>query len=365
MTTIDLHQSRCQRAQEEMRQQGIDLLFVAPSSDLLYLTGHPVHISERLKLFILPASGAPVMVVPELEAPVAQPFATFFSLTTWSDSSDPYAAVRSVLPQPAATIAVTNQMWSVHLLNLQTILPASRFSAAVSILAPLRRIKDAAEITAMRRAAAAADAAMAEIVTMPLAGKTERQVARHIGDLLIAHGHRSVEFAIVGSGPNSGSPHHVTSDRMLQQGDGLVLDFGGILDDYFSDVTRSFFLGEPPAEYRRIYRIVREAQQAAFEAIRPGATCQHVDRAARKVITDAGYGSYFVHRLGHGLGLDVHEEPYMVEGNTLPLQPGMVFSDEPGIYLPGRFGVRIEDAVLATATGAERLNSAPRDLLEL
>jgi Xaa-Pro aminopeptidase len=362
---MDLHQSRCQRAQAEMRRQGIDLVLVAPSSDLLYLTGHPVHISERLNLFILPASGAPIMVVPELEAPVAQPYATFFSLTTWSDSSDPYSAVRSVLPKPAGTIAVSNQMWSVHVLNLQMVLPASRFVAAASIMAPLRYVKDAAEIAAMRRAAAAADKAMADIITLPLAGKTERQVARQITDLLIEHGHRTADFAIVGSGPNSGSAHHVTGDRVLQHGDGLVLDFGGILDDYFSDITRSFFLGEPPAEYRRVYAIVREAQQAAFDAIHPGAACEDVDRAARQIITHAGYGPYFVHRLGHGLGLDVHEEPYIVEGNKLPLQPGMVFSDEPGIYLPGRFGVRIEDAVLATASGAERLNGAPRDLLVL
>ena len=185
-----------------------------------------------------------------------------------------------MLPAPAATIAVTNQMWSVHLLNLQRSLPSSRFVAAATVMAPLRRTKDAAEIAAMRRAAAAADAAMADIVARPLAGMTERQVARQIADLLIAHGHRSAEFAIVGSGPNSGSPHHVTGDRVLQQGDALVLDFGGILDDYFSDITRSFFLGEPPAEYRRIYAVVREAQQAAFEAVRPGATCQDIDRAA-------------------------------------------------------------------------------------
>ena len=255
-------------------------------------------------------------------------------------------------------------MWSTHLLHLQARLPAARFTPSAALLAPLRRVKDAAEIAALKRAAAAADAAMADILARPLAGKTEREVGRMIADLLIAHGHSSADFAIVASGGNSGSPHHATGDRVLHEGDALTLDFGGVFDRYFSDITRSVFLGKAPEEYRRIYDVVRQAQQKAFEAVRPGIACQDVDRAARRVISEAGYGEYFIHRTGHGLGLDVHEEPYMVEGNTSPVEPGMVFSDEPGIYIPGRFGVRIEDILVVTAQGAERLNHAPRDLME-
>ncbi len=362
---MKLAQQRCGAAQEEMRRQGIDVMLVSPSSDLVYLISHHTHVSERLTLFMLPATGQPVMLAPELEAPLARHLATFFALHTWADGGDPYAAVRSLLPSSGKTIAVSDQLWSLHLLSLQAALPQASFVPASRVVAPLRRIKDSAEVAALRRAAAAADAAMADVLKSPLTGRTEREVAQLVGDRLIAHGHQRVDFAIVGGGPNSGSPHHVTGDRRLEEGDALVLDFGGVLDDYYSDITRSVLLGKPPAEYRRVYDIVREAQEKAFQTVRPGLACQEVDRAARGVISAAGYGEYFVHRTGHGLGLDVHEEPYMVEGNTMPMQPGMVFSIEPGIYIPGRFGVRIEDIVVVTANGAERLNNAPRELPEL
>lgn len=362
---MDVHESRCARAQEEMLRQGVDLLFVLPSSDLVYLIGHHTHTSERLTLFMLPASGEPAMVVPALEAPAARAAATFFPFRTWADGENPYALMHSLMMAAGRKIAVSDQMWSMHLLNMQAELPQAAFTPASRLLAPLRRVKDAAEIAALKRAGAAADAAMAEILAMPLLGKSEHQVARLVADLLINHGHSRADFAIVASGPNSGSPHHVNSDRVLQLGDALTLDFGGVFDDYFSDITRTVFLGAPPDEFRRIYEIVGRAQQAAFAAVRPGVACQEIDRAARRVVSEAGYGQYFIHRCGHGLGLDVHEDPYMVEGNALPLQPGMVFSDEPGIYLPGRFGVRTEDAVFVTETGGERLNAAPRELRTL
>ncbi len=302
------------------------------------------------------------MIAPQLEAALARDLATFFSLRTWADGEDPYALVRSVLPTSGRTIAVSDQMWSVHLINFQAALPQATFAPASRVLAPLRRTKDAAELATLKRAAAAADAAMAEILATPLVGRSERAVGRMIADLLIKHGHRTADFTIVASGGNSGSAHHVTGERMLQKGDALTLDFGGVFDDYFSDITRSVFLGEPPAEYRRIYEVVRQAQEQAFQAVRPGVACQDVDRAARRYITAAGFGEYFIHRTGHGLGLDVHEEPYMVEGNSMPLAAGMVFSIEPGVYIPGRYGVRIEDIVLVTETGAERVNHSPRDL---
>jgi Xaa-Pro aminopeptidase len=170
-------------------------------------------------------------------------------------------------------------------------------------------------------------------------------------------------FGICASGPNSASPHYHTGERVIELGDAVIFDWGGELDGYLSDMTRTVVIGEPSAEYRTVYEIVLRANQAAFEAVRPGVPCEDVDRAARDLITQAGYGEYFIHRVGHGLGLDVHEDPYLVSGNTMPLAPGMVFSDEPGIYMAGKFGVRIEDTVVCTESGAERINSAPRDLV--
>jgi len=362
---MSIYQQRCQRAQKEMERQGIDALLVSPSSDLVYLTGIHTFVSERLAVFVLPQSGEPVMVVPELEASMSQPKATFFGLRLWPDGADPYALVRSSLPAGCHRVGVTEQMWSGHLLRIQTGLSGVEFVRAATVLTPLRQIKDATEVAALRRSGAATDATMADLLTRPLIGKSEKEVGRQIADLLLAHGHQQAGFGIVASGPNSGDPHRMNSDRVLQPGDALVLDFGGIYDDYCSDITRTVFLGTPPDEFRRIYEVVRQAQEAAVQTVRPGVPCQEIDRVARRVISDAGYGQYFLHRTGHGLGLDGHEEPYIVEGNTLPLAAGMVFSVEPGIYLAGRFGVRIEDIVVVTENGAERMNHAPRELITL
>ena len=215
----------------------------------------------------------------------------------------------------------------------------------------------------MRAAGRAADAAFADVAALPFAGRTEAEMSAELDRLLRAHGHQRVDFTVVGSGPNAASSHHEPGDRRVEPGDAVVMDFGGVQDDYYSDITRTVFVGEPSDEQREVYGIVRTAQQAAFEAVRPGVSAQEVDRAARKVITDAGYGDRFVHRTGHGIGLELHEPPYIVEGNRTPLQTGMTFSDEPGIYLLGRFGVRIEDQVVVTDDGAERLNEATRDLI--
>jgi len=226
----------------------------------------------------------------------------------------------------------------------------------------LRAVKDAEELRRLAAAGAAADAVFEELVTARFSGRTEAEIAAQLAELLKAHGHSTVEFTIVASGPNGANPHHEESDRVVQEGDTVVLDFGGTKDGYGSDMTRTVHVGEPTAEEAEVYEVVRRAQQAAVEAVRIGVACQDVDRAARGVIADAGYGERFIHRTGHGIGLTAHEPPYMVEGENRPIEPGMCFSIEPGIYLPGRFGVRIEDIVVAAEDGAQRLNHTSREL---
>ena len=249
-----------------------------------------------------------------------------------------------------------------HLLALEHATADCLFVAAGRALPLLRAVKDEDEIVRLRAAAEGADAVFAEVVTLPFEGRREADVAAELDRLLREHGHDRVDFTIVGSGPNSASPHHLSGERVIRRGDAVVMDFGGVVDGYCSDITRTVFVGEPTQEQRGVYDTVHAAQQAAFDAVHPGVPAQEVDRAARAVISDAGYGEFFVHRTGHGIGIEIHEPPYIVEGNETPLQPGMTFSDEPGIYLPGKFGVRIEDQLLVTDRAAERFNEATREL---
>jgi Xaa-Pro aminopeptidase len=223
--------------------------------------------------------------------------------------------------------------------------------------------KDAAEIDALRRAAHATDRVVDRLRRVRFAGRTEAELSRLVAEMTIEEGHQEASFAIVASGPNGASPHHEAGDRVIEIGDSVVIDFGGTVDGYGSDTTRNFAVGEPTADYRRAFAVLQEAQAAAVAAVRPGTSAQDVDRAARRVIQEAGYGDYFIHRTGHGIGLDAHEHPYIVEGNQLALEQGMTFSIEPGIYLPGRFGMRIEDIVAVTKNGVERLNQSPRELI--
>jgi Xaa-Pro aminopeptidase len=337
-------------------------LLVSPGPDLTYLTGHTPPPLERLTLLILPVGKDPVLVVPTLERPLAEssPGSPGLDILGWRDGEDPYGLVARVLS--AGRYAVTDQTWASHLLELDMATADCLLVAAGKVLPLLRAVKDADEVERLRAAGRAADAAFGDVVELPFAGRAELEVAGELDRLLRAHGHQRVDFTIVGSGPNSASPHHHPGARTIEHGDAVVMDFGGVLDGYYSDITRTVFVGQPTDEQRRIYDVVRAAQQAAFEAVRPGAAAQEVDRAARSVIIEAGYGDLFVHRTGHGIGLELHEHPYIVEGNLTPLEAGMTFSDEPGIYLEGRFGVRIEDQVVVTAGGGERLNEASRDL---
>lgn len=356
--------ARLERARERAAAADLAGLIVTPGSDLRYLTGYAPMPLERLTALVLPAERDPVLVVPELERPgaLASPAAEVLEVRGWRDGEDPYALVAGLLPG-SGTVALSDQTWAAHVLRLQRASPRVRFTSIGETLPLLRAVKDAQELDALRRVARAADAAFADVLGLRFAGRRELDVAAEVAEALRAHGHETVEFTIVGAGPNGASPHHEPGERRIGPGDAVVLDFGGRMAGYCSDITRTVVVGDPEPELVRVHGIVRAAQQAGVEAVAPGVPCEAVDAAARAVIEGAGYGPAFVHRTGHGIGLDVHEPPYIVVGNPTPLEPGMTFSVEPGIYLAGRFGVRIEDIVAVTSTGVERLNEAPRELL--
>jgi D-alanyl-D-alanine dipeptidase len=351
---------RIDRAAGQAAEAGLDGLLLTPGADLAYLTGYAPMISERLTLLVVPASGPPAMLVPALERGGAEGTAGV-TLADWRDGEDPYAAAAALL-EPAGRYAIADSAWAVHVLGLQRALPQSSYVAMADALPMLRAVKGPHEIDRLAAAGAAADACFEEICRVRFSGRREHEIATELAALLKQHGHESVEFTIVGSGPNGANPHHEMSERVIEEGDMVVLDFGGLMEGYGSDITRTVHVGAPTEKEREVHEVVRRAQQAGFDAVRPGAACQDVDRAARKVISDAGYGEQFFHRVGHGIGLTTHEPPYMVEGETHPIEPGMCFSVEPGIYFAGRFGVRIEDIVVATEDGGRRLNEADREL---
>lgn len=360
---MSIFAERCRRLQDLMALTGFDAVIAGASADLRYLSGYAAHQSERLTAFAVPRKGEPFMVLPGFEAPRLGD-KPWFRVLAWNETDDPIGITMSALGAPArARIAVADRTWSAFLVGLQSAGPTAHWSSATPLLRELRMRKDAAEVAAMRTAGAAVDAVFEEALGWNWLGRTEQQVAEDIGAAMRARGCESVDFAIVGSGPNSASPHHSATTRAIQVGDAVVLDFGGPFEGgYFADITRTIFVGETTAEMRRVYAVVQQAQEAGVRAVRPRMPCQSVDAAARKVIDDAGLGREFNHRTGHGIGLDGHEEPYMVKGNDLALEPGMAFSVEPGVYFAGRFGVRIEDIVVCTANGVERLNNADREL---
>ncbi len=357
--------ARMERAVRSAVDAGLAGLLVAPGPDMVWLTGYtPTAVTERLTLLVLAPGRDPVLVVPTLEAPDAEQAAGAAALTLrdWTDGKDPYA-VTAGLVDDRGRFGISDNTWAMHLLGLQRALPDTSYASLTDALPMLRAVKDAAELELLAAAGAAADLAFEEIRKVSFAGRRESDVGQDLAGLLRRFGHSQVDFTIVGSGPNGANPHHEVGDRVIRPGDMVVLDFGGLKDGYGSDTTRTVHVGEPTEEERRVHDVVRAAQETGFQAVRPGAACQEVDRAARAVITDAGYGEYFIHRTGHGIGVTTHEPPYMIEGEEQPLVPGMCFSVEPGIYLPGRFGVRIEDIVTVTEDGGRRLNNTTREMV--
>jgi Xaa-Pro aminopeptidase len=361
--------ARIDRAQKAAADADTDGLLIAPGSDLRYLIGQAGGSFERLTTLVVPADGTPVLVVPKLEAPGYADVATDelgIEVLTWVDGDDPYAVVADRLGK-TSRVAVSDYTPALHVLALRTALPGAEQTLAGPIVRELRMRKDAAEIDALRKAGAAIDRVHARVGEWLRPGRTEAEVGADIAAAIVEEGHAQADFVIVGSGPNGASPHHDVSDRLIERGDVVVVDIGGpIPEGYNSDSTRTYAVGEPrDADVAATYGVLQEAQHAAVAAVRPGVTAESIDAAARDLISDAGFGEQFIHRTGHGIGLDVHEEPYIVKGNDLLLEPGMAFSVEPGIYQPGRWGARIEDIVVVTADGVEPFNQRPHDLVVL
>ncbi|WP_136707976.1 aminopeptidase P family protein [Agromyces sp. H66] len=362
--TSDDYAARMARVVDDSRAAGLDGVIVTPGPDLVWLTGYrPTALTERLTMLVLLPDARPTLLVPALERPDAEAAegSASVGIVDWADGADPYASAARLL-RPDGRFGISDSAWAMHLLGLQSALPDTRYRALSQGLPMMRAIKDDDELARLAAAGAAADATYGEIVNVRFAGRRETEVAADLAMLLREFGHEQVDFTVVGSGPNGANPHHEAGDRVIEQGDAVVLDFGGLMHGYGSDTTRTVCVGEPSAQVREVHDVVRRAQQTAFEAVRPGVPCQEIDRIARAVITDAGYGEAFIHRTGHGIGVTTHEPPYIVEGEEQPLRPGMCFSIEPGIYLTGRFGVRIEDIVTVTDTGGERLNTTDHGL---
>ncbi len=363
----DAYERRTREAQDRLHEVGADGLVLFPSNNLLYTSGFAESPSERHLLLFVPAEGDPVFLVPELYGEQIREASWVPDVRTWSDDEDPRPHVERVTDElglGGGHLLVDDSMWALFTQDLRAVLPEATFGLASDVLGDLRCRKDEAELEAMRAAAAVADETVRDLRDLGEAavGMTEAELAEEIEALLSANGGDGVSFEIIaGSGPNGAKPHHSHGERTIQPGDPVVLDFGTRVDHYPSDQTRTLvFDGDPKPEYREVHEVVREAQQAGVEAVEPGVTAGEVDAAAREVIENAGYGGQFIHRTGHGVGLDVHEEPYIVAGSDRELEPGMVFSVEPGVYLPGEFGVRIEDLVAVTEDGCERLNETGR-----
>ncbi|MEY8016416.1 M24 family metallopeptidase [Mycobacterium servetii] len=345
---------------------GLDALVITPGYDLRYLCGSRAQTFERLTALVLPAAGDPMVVVPRLELAALKGSAITelgLAVRDWVDGDDPYALVGTALGGGRVATAVTDSMPALHLLPLAGalgVLPV----LATGVMRGLRMVKEACEIDALRKAGTAIDRVHARVPEFLVPGRTEADVAADISEAIVAEGHSDVAFVIVGSGPHGADPHHGYSDRELRVGDIVVVDIGGVYEPgYHSDCTRTYSIGDPEPEVAQRYSVLERAQRAALDAVRPGVSAEQVDAAAREVLAEAGLAEYFVHRTGHGIGLSVHEEPYIVAGNDLPLTEGMAFSIEPGIYFPGRWGARIEDIVVVTADGALAVNHRPHELI--
>ena len=368
------YEQRLAQARSLMHAHGLDYIVVGPSADLFYLTGAQKGQSERLLLLILSQAGPAYLLLPAFEASSLRDLPEEVFVRTWEESDNPARMAASLIASGShshpgglqCTVGVGDTLWSVFLLRLQGELPRAAFTTASTVLTTMRQIKSEEEIEALRRSGSIADQVFNEMRERPFTGRTETDIALEIQARLRSHGLTVPGLPIVASGPNGASPHHHTGERVIERSDVVVLDFGGTWQGYYSDITRTVFAGvapEPTSEEANVYNLVATAQDVAVRAVRPGMACESLDAVARDFLAEAGYGEYFTHRLGHGIGLEGHEPPYLVEGNDTQLQPGMAFTIEPGLYLPGRFGVRVEDTVYLSDAGAVRLNNVDRGVV--
>lgn len=359
------YSQRIRKAQQRLRDLNIDALLVSAPADLFYLIGYRFHPSERVTMLAILQEGPAAIVMPQFEVARLGQAQELVEIHPWSEAQKPIRLLSQVLQtaRDPSSIAVSEQMWAGFLVDILEEFPRAKFTNAQQVLTALRMIKDTDEIGALERAQQIADAVFEKICHSTFAGRSEVSIQRELTALRQEMGLEDCYSGIVGSGPsNSASPHHQTGERLIQRGDAVVMDFGGTFQGYHADITRTIHVGAASQKFRDVYAIVEAANQAAFNAYRPGASCESVDRAARAVIEKAGCGKYFTHRLGHGIGLDGHEPPYLVEGNTTDLRENMTFSDEPGIYIPGEFGIRIEDIVVLTEKAGRRFNRSTHEL---
>jgi Xaa-Pro aminopeptidase len=359
---------RTARVRSRMAEVGVDVALLSVGPDLPYLTGYTAMPLERLTMLVLPRDGDATLVVPGLEAPRVAERPDVFALRPWGETEDPVAIVAGLVGA-AGRVAIGDRTWARFVLDLQAALPGAVFERASGVVGPLRAVKDAAEVAALRRAAEAVDRIAADLQAgkIPLVGRSEADVSADLSRRIVDEGHQHVNFAIVAAGPNAASPHHEAGERVIGPGEVVLCDFGGTMLNaegvgYCSDITRCVHVGEPPAEVAEAYAVLHDAQRAAVAAAVVGTPCELVDATARDAIAAAGYGDRFIHRTGHGIGVEEHEDPYIVAGNDTPLAPGHAFSVEPGIYVPGRFGLRLEDIVVAAVDGPDELNRADHDL---
>jgi Xaa-Pro aminopeptidase len=359
---------RIGRARAVMADRGVDVLLLSVGSDLPYLSGYEAMPLERLTMLVLPVDGDATLVVPRLEAPRVVEHPDRFGLRPWDESEDPVAIVADLLGG-GRRLAIGDKTWSRFLVDLQAAVPGASWRKGSDVTGPIRAIKDAEEIAALRRAAQAADRVAAQLQggEIALVGRTEAEVSADLGRRLIDEGHHRVNFAIVAAGENAASPHHEPGGRVIRAGEVVLCDFGGTMaapdgTGYCSDITRCVSIGAPPTEVAEAYAVLHEAQQAAVAAATVGTSCEEVDATARRIIEAGGFGDRFIHRTGHGIGVEEHEDPYVVAGNATPLVAGHAFSVEPGIYTAGAWGMRLEDIVVAADSGPDPLNRADHSL---
>lgn len=360
-----LHLDRIDRLRRAMVEQRVDVVLVSVGLDMPYLIGYQAMPLERLTMLIVPLEGRATLVIPRLEAPRVNMMPSVFDVVAWDETEDPVRITADIVRRhKPSNIAVGDQMWARFLVELLPMMVDVRYSRAVDVMGSLRMRKDVAEIEALHAAGAAVDRIAAQLQSgdIPLIGRTEAEVSADLSARIIAEGHQVTNFAIVAAGENAASPHHHPGSRVIRADEIVLCDFGGTMNGYCSDITRCVYLGTPSAEVSEAYEVLLTAQQAAVAAARVGTPCEEVDATARRIIADAGFGEYFIHRTGHGIGLDAHEDPYIVSGNSAVLENGHAFSIEPGIYVPGRWGMRLEDIVVATNDGPRPMNNVDHRL---